>query len=324
MCGQWSTEGYIRCHPDPLKTEMGLREWKRVIDELGDHQISSLLLRGGEPFVFPGIIDLIEHIHARGIFISIDTNGTRLKDFAEEIARIGRIHLTISLDGPEPVHDRVRGVSGTYARVREGLAALAQAEKRSGNAIGKSLNYTISPYSLPGLAALPDAARSMGVDTLAIVPYYYFPEAVGNAYEKVLREKFNCKAFSWVGFHHEESGVDFELFQTELRQFHASLGGIVDFPYMPFTEEEYKTWFGDAVTPVKSTYCTNIEKLIDIQPDGSANFCVDFVDYSFGNVRDSSIAAIWNSPEAERFRAYRRERPLPVCHRCGAKYMSEM
>ena len=75
---------------------------------------------------------------------------------------------------------------------------------------------------------------------------------------------------------------------------------------------------------MRSTRCANVERLIDIQPDGSANFCVDFVDYSSGNVRDSSIAAVWNSEAAERFRAYRRKQPLPVCHRCGAKYMGEM
>jgi radical SAM protein with 4Fe4S-binding SPASM domain len=68
----------------------------------------------------------------------------------------------------------------------------------------------------------------------------------------------------------------------------------------------------------------NVEKLIDIQPNGEANFCVDFPDYSIGNVRDSSIGEIWNSSRAQRFRDYRREKPLAVCHRCGAKYISEI
>jgi MoaA/NifB/PqqE/SkfB family radical SAM enzyme len=324
MCGQWSQEGYIRCQPERLKQEMRLEDWKRVVDELAENGIQSLLLRGGEPFVFPGIIELITYIHAKGIFISIDTNATRLKEFAGDLARLGKIHLTISLDGPEAVHDRVRGVAGTYAKVREGLRELAEAEKRHGNPIGKSFNYTISPYSLPGLAELPAAARGMGVDILAIVPYYYFPAAVGKEYERVLREELDCKAFSWVGFHHEESGIDFELFQAEHRQYLDSLGGLTDFPYMAFNEAEYRAWFADAVTPVHSTHCTNVEKLIDIQPDGEANFCVDFVDYSMGNVRSASIAEVWNSERAERFRAYRRKQPLPVCHRCGAKYMSEM
>jgi MoaA/NifB/PqqE/SkfB family radical SAM enzyme len=56
--------------------------------------------------------------------------------------------------------------------------------------------------------------------------------------------------------------------------------------------------------------------------DGPANFCVDFPDYSIGNVKAASIEELWNAGPAARFREYRRKRPLAVCHRCGAKYMS--
>ena len=324
MCGQWSPEGYVRHQPQMMKNEMLLADWKRIIDELAEHQTTSLLLRGGEPFLFPGIVDLLDYIHDKGIFISIDTNGTRIKDYAADIARIGKIHLTISLDGTEPIHDQVRGVVGTYARVGEGIRRLKECEAQSGNTISKSFNYTISPWAIHALGALPGAVRSLGLDTVAIVPYYYFPAEVGHAYEKEMKEALDSPAYSWKGFHHETSGIPFDLFQREYRQFLADLEGVYNFPYMPYTEDEYRTWFADAVTPIGSTHCTNVEKLIDIQPNGDANFCVDFIDYVMGNVRQSSIAEVWNSPRAERFRAYRREKPLPVCHRCGAKFMSEM
>jgi MoaA/NifB/PqqE/SkfB family radical SAM enzyme len=324
MCGQWSEEGYMHGRADSLKDEMRLGDWKRLVDELAEHQIPSLLLRGGETFAFPGIIELLAHIQSKGLFTAIDTNGTWIKKYAEEIARIGNIHLTISLDGPEAIHDQVRGVKGTYARIREGIDALNAAELRYGNQISKSFNFTISPYSLDGLGALPEAVRSMGVGTVAIVPYYYFPKAVGEAYTREMEDAFGCPAFSWIGFHHEQSGVDFERFQAQHRQFLEGLNGIYDYPYMALSDEEYRDWFADSVTPIGPQHCTNVERLIDIQPDGEANFCVDFPDYSIGNVRDASIAEVWNSERAERFRAYRRQKPLAVCYRCGAKYMSEI
>jgi MoaA/NifB/PqqE/SkfB family radical SAM enzyme len=68
----------------------------------------------------------------------------------------------------------------------------------------------------------------------------------------------------------------------------------------------------------------NVENLIDIQPSGEANFCVDFPDYSIGNVKEQSIHEVWNGPRAQRFREFRRDKPLSVCHRCGAKYISEI
>jgi MoaA/NifB/PqqE/SkfB family radical SAM enzyme len=167
-------------------------------------------------------------------------------------------------------------------------------------------------------------AKSLGIRSICIVPYYYVPQAVGLKYEQELRENFNCEAFSWRGFHHEESGVDADVFLRELRAYRATLDGIEDYPYLRMSEEEYRTWFGDARTPVGPTPCANVEKLIDIQPSGEANFCVDFPDYSIGTVREATIADLWNNPRAEKFREYRRRQPLAICCRCGAKYMAEI
>lgn len=323
MCGQWSDEGYIRCNTGVLKNEMSLADWKRVVDQLADHGLPSLLLRGGETFMFPGIVELLEYIHDKGMYISIDTNGTLLERYAEDVVRIGNMHLTISVDGPEPVHDAVRGVAGTFQKVRAGVARLAELEARSENKISRSICFTISQYNYRHLGLMPEVARSLGLTSIAIVPYYYFPESVGRQYEEELN-RLGCTAYSWAGFHHEDSGVDFEEFRRQFRQYQATLGEVYSYPYMALDEEGYRAWFADTQTPVGPRHCLNVEKLIDIQPDGSANFCVDFVDYSFGNVKEASIEALWNGEKAERFRQYRREKPLAVCGRCGAKYMSQL
>ena len=163
-----------------------------------------------------------------------------------------------------------------------------------------------------------------GIGSVSVNPYYYVPNAVGAAYERELRDDLGCAAYSWRGFHHEDSGVDFDEFLRQYGRYKDGLGDIYDYPYMPLTEDEYRTWFADPTTPVGPTHCSNVERLIDIQPGGDANFCVDFPDYCFGNVRESTIEEVWNSEAAERFRARRRRAPLAVCHRCGAKHMSEM
>jgi MoaA/NifB/PqqE/SkfB family radical SAM enzyme len=324
MCGQWSDEGYVRNHKVPVRPRMELEDWIRLVDEVAQHKIRFILVRGGEPFLFPGIMDLLRHINRKGIFLSIDTNGTVLERFAEQLGRIDRMHITFSVDGPEHVHDHVRGVQGCFAKLRDNIALLRSFEATYNNAISKSICFTISGYNYASLGAMADVARSLSMNSINIVPYYHYSEAVGLAYEDVMRDYFHCTAFSWRGFHREDSGVQFDRFRKELRAYLADLDGIQNFPYMPFNEEEYRIWFSDQVTPIRSGTCGNVESLIDIQPNGKANFCVDLPDYSFGNVKVATIEEVWKSPEAERFRAYRREKPLPVCHRCGAKYISEI
>jgi MoaA/NifB/PqqE/SkfB family radical SAM enzyme len=322
MCGQWSDQGYIRRNLERLKKEISLADWKCVVDQLASHGISSMLLRGGEIFTYPGIIELMEYIHAKGIFISIDTNGTLLAQYAEDILRISDVHLTVSVDGPEPIHDAVRGIPGAFKRIKEGIGRLNELEARSGNKISRSICFTISKFNYRSLGVMPDVARSLGFNSIAIVPYYYFPNSVGQRYQEEMRT-LGCSAFTWVGFHHEDSGVNFDKFRRAYHKYLTSLGDIHDYPYMPLDEEQYRAWFEDPQIPIGHPHCLNIEKLIDIQPDGSVNFCVDFIDYSLGNIREGSIEDLWNSKCAERFRQYRRSRPLAVCQRCGAKYMSQ-
>jgi MoaA/NifB/PqqE/SkfB family radical SAM enzyme len=322
MCGQWGEEGtmrHVKKHPEFM---METGDWKRLVDEIADRGIGSILIRGGEPFLLPGIVDLLEHIHDRGLFTSIDTNGTLLKEYAADIVRLGNIHLTISIDGPEAVHDAVRRVNGSFNRIREGAGLLNELEKESGRQISKSICFTISPYSVTGLGGMPAVARSLSIPTLVIVPYYYVPLDAGKSHEEEMRTRFDCSARSWRGFRHDVSGVDFTEFQKEHKKYLADLGGIHDYPYMPFSDGEYRAWFGGFSDPVGPVDCSNVERLIDVQPGGDANFCVDFPDYSMGNVRESTIDEVWNGERARRFREYRRKEQLPVCGRCGAKYMS--
>ncbi len=320
MCGQWSEDGYIR-QADRIPPGMRLPDWKRLVDEAAAHGVSWVLVRGGEPFLFPGIIELLAYLQEKKLTTSVDTNGTMLKHFAADLAALGDLELTISVDGPPQIHDAVRGVKGTFQRIEEGVAAIHEAEKVSGRKVTLAIAFTITPYSYLGLGDMADVARRLSIPTICLLPYYYFPEAVGLQYERELAG-LGCPTFSWRGFHHEESGIDFEEFLRQFRRFKAELGAVKVYPYIDFSEEEYRVWFQDTTTPVGRTECWSLDEFLDIQPGGEANFCVDFPDYSIGSVANATIEELWNGERAERFRERRRRNPLAVCHRCGAKYMA--
>jgi MoaA/NifB/PqqE/SkfB family radical SAM enzyme len=323
MCGQWSEEGYIYNNVKDSGSKMKLADWKKLIDEMANHKMDFVLIRGGEPFLFPGIIELIEYAVDKDLPLGIDSNGTMLEKYAEDLVRIGNMHITFSVDGPEEIHDYVMGIKGSYKKIKENIALLNELEKNSEKKISKSICFTLSRYSYKGLGEMAETARSMAIKSVLIAPYYYFSESIGKMYEKELKENFDCEAFSWKGFHHEESGIDYEIFREGHEKYLNNLGDIENFPFMPFKENDFKIWFSDFLTPVGSTACHNVESLIDIQPDGGANFCIDFPDYVFGNVFEDTIEYLWNSERAEKFREYRRKNPFAICYRCGAKYMTE-
>jgi MoaA/NifB/PqqE/SkfB family radical SAM enzyme len=197
MCGQWSEHGYMRdAATRPPKPSLAISDWKRLVDEAAAGGIGMILIRGGEPFLLPGIVELIEHIRSKGIFTCIDSNGMHLGEVAEDLVRIGQIHVTVSVDGTEATHDAVRGVPGCFQKIASNIATVKEVERRLGKTISKSITFTISPWSYRDLGAMPDVARELGLDQLCIVPYYYLPEALGRAYEKELGDEFGCRAFS--------------------------------------------------------------------------------------------------------------------------------
>lgn len=324
MCGQWSENGYIKKQIKSSSSQMDLTQWKKLVDEIAMHKIRFVLIRGGEAFLYPKIMELLQYINSKGLNLSIDTNGTFIEKYIDDLAKISNMHITLSVDGPEESHDEVRGIKGSFKTMKKNLASLIDLEQKYRNTISKSICFTISKYSYQFLGDMPDVARSMAIDTINIVPYYYFSEETGKLYEEELTENFNCTPFSWKGFQHEGSGIDFNLFSEQHQKYLDNLKNVYSYPYMKLNEEEYRLWFEDPFSIIGSSKCNNIEKLIDIQPDGEANFCVDFPDYSIGNVKESSIKEMWEGEKAEKFRAYRRDNPLSICFKCGAKYISEI
>jgi MoaA/NifB/PqqE/SkfB family radical SAM enzyme len=323
MCAQWSEEGYM------LKGKAGdsysgnvvrYEDLLKVVDEVQAYGVP-LIIRGGEPLLYPHIVDLLTYIKAKGVSLSLETNAVLLKKYAELLVKLRIDNMIISIDGPEEIHDHVRGVKGTFARVREGLQELEKHAKNYGYKIPIGITCTLSADNYQALGGMPDVIRSLGLGVICIVPYYYFPEEQGLAYEKLMREEFNCEAYSWRGFHHEGSGVDVELFLAQLEEFKSKLGELQSYPYMAFTDDEYREWYSSSDTTIHQARCNNIWGLLDVQPDGNVNFCVDFPDYAIGNVAESTLHQLWHSDMARKFRELRTKMEMPVCTRCGAKYM---
>ncbi len=99
-------------------------------------------ITGGEPLLWPHLFNLIDEAAAMGYeSVFINTNGTLIDaDMARRLACFdGRVTLSISLQGPEELHDRVRGRSFGAARGGIENALAAGIDVFIFTSIGKSL-----------------------------------------------------------------------------------------------------------------------------------------------------------------------------------------
>jgi len=118
---------FVQAQPD-ADAELTTEEVFAVLEQLPPER-TLVHLTGGEPFVHPGIWAILERVAERGFRdVAINTHGGLID--ADALGRLralpSRVRLLVSLDGPEGVHDRARGVGATSAA----LAAIRGALER--------------------------------------------------------------------------------------------------------------------------------------------------------------------------------------------------
>lgn len=124
-----------------------------IAREAREMGIVRLHLTGGEPLLWPHLQPFLEEALRSGFAsIHINTNGDFLSArILDRFRALPAIRLTVSLNGPEPIHDAMRG-RGTCFRARRALAAALEA--------GIPVDaFTV--VSRPLLPRLPEFARDL-------------------------------------------------------------------------------------------------------------------------------------------------------------------
>ncbi|MBF0118018.1 MAG: radical SAM protein [Desulfobacterales bacterium] len=98
------------------KIEHPLARWIEVIEELYRVGIININFSGGEPLLRGDIYGLIEKVRDIGIKgIELSSNGLLLnKDAIDKFISAGVKRFNLSIDGIGEMHDRVRGIKGSF------------------------------------------------------------------------------------------------------------------------------------------------------------------------------------------------------------------
>lgn len=93
-----------------------------LVAQLAALGVREVTLIGGEAYLRPDWLEIIQAIRARGMDCTMTTGGRGMTaERAAGAARAGLMSCSVSIEGPEPVHDRLRGLDGSW---RAACAAL--------------------------------------------------------------------------------------------------------------------------------------------------------------------------------------------------------
>lgn len=107
-CGRWKSK----------RKEMKTGEIKKAMKEFSERGTRLWDFTGGEPLLRKDIGELVAYAKDLGFSIVLVTNGLLIKRKIKEIKKVDV--LDVSLDGPKPINDKLRG-RGTFDKIMEGI-----------------------------------------------------------------------------------------------------------------------------------------------------------------------------------------------------------
>lgn len=313
-CPIWGEDSSLPAPPVLMDTEAALR----LLDEVAAFR-PMIRLFGGEPFLHPRWRTIVDRARRLGLACTAVSNGMRVAGEADALVGSGLLALGISLDTTADVNDALRG-EGTLARVREGLALLAEAKARHGVVTPVVEIYTtVHEGTYDRLVAWAEELRSWNVAKLRLQHLIWFSSAQYHASMALLApELTDPRLFRAEDLTYRRDALP----QIDLARLAAELAALRAGRY-PFTieshpelpDEEMVRYYGEReFTRAGLPACTTMEKYAFVDPRGRLYPCLTL---DMGSVFASSFADVWNG---ERFRAFRRvvrrEGRLPLCHRC--------
>jgi MoaA/NifB/PqqE/SkfB family radical SAM enzyme len=187
FCEWWKTD----------TPELSTKKALAAIDSVCSLGVPFFDLSGGEPMLRNDLITLAKRAASHGCLVSMNTNGTLLNENRVSEVADNFDLVVVSIDGPKEVHDKIRGVAGTYDKAVEAIKLL----KSHGVRVG--VNSVVTPWNIAVLPKFVEELRSF-VDFAQVQPIHPFPppdentpseEAISKLLDYLLRLKRSDPGF---------------------------------------------------------------------------------------------------------------------------------
>ncbi len=322
MCPLWSSNSAghtINALKD--NAMLSLNECKKVIANIAKSRLSVIHITGGEPLLYPHLIEAVKNIKQYGIKVSVFSNGTLIdKQYARRLINTGIDKIGISLDGTESIHDLIRG-KGNFLRAKNGLINLLEARKQNAADTRIYIMNTITKYNYNNLLSLMKLAAKIGVDGMfAAHPSFTSPSSP-ELQKQILSQCFLplLEGPSWNMGQAKITDEVKEIPIDALSETIAKLKGLAEKYNLEFasnldmSKQELNNYYSLAGDKLIN-YCLWPWQGGFMDPNGRLYPCVKV---NAGDLKKDDFLELWNSDLYRRFRRLLKNRgTLPCCERC--------
>lgn len=295
----------------PLHMPMEL--FRRIADQAVTHYPKVKLgYAFTEPLVYKHLGESLEYAQHRNLFTSLTTNALNLRQKSDELVKGGLGELFISLDGPEDIHNEIRGHKSSHQRALEGIETLL-----SKSNIPISVFCVITEWNIGHLHRFLEELRRFPLKQVGLMHNNFVSQESVDLHNRLFGESFHATVSNL-------EGIDFSAFNLDKLAEELAHVRSLHYPFRVSFHPDFadkstmETYYHRPLERVGRT-CLDAFHNLMIKSDGSVipahGRCFNV---TVGNLYEQELAQIWNAPEIARLRKALTKNGglLPACTRC--------
>jgi MoaA/NifB/PqqE/SkfB family radical SAM enzyme len=281
-----------------------MRDLDRHLDSIRRLHVRQIAFSGGEPLLNPELPQMARILRREGIQLTLLSTGLLLGKCAAEVAE-NFDEVIVSLDGPPQVHDQIRRVKAAFELLETGVRALREVQ-RDIRITARSVVQKANHHCLWETAHTAKDLRLAGISFLAA---------------DLTSTAFN-RSVVWPVSRQDEVGIssaELPVLQSQvealIRDAECELGA----GFVAESPDKLRRIVGHfrahlGLEAAQSPSCNAPWVSAVLEADGTVRPC--FFHAAIGNVRDTSLEEVLNSPKARSFRDNLAISNDPVCKNC--------
>jgi MoaA/NifB/PqqE/SkfB family radical SAM enzyme len=270
-----------------------------------------------EPLVYKYLQESLAYAKHCNLETAVTTNALNLKKEARQMVSNGVGDIFISLDGPEEVHNEIRGHKSSFQRAMEGMEEVWSLN----NPPNVSVYCVITEWNYGVLKQFADFFKDKPIRELGFMHTNFTPQKVAEIHNSKYAENYPATCSNVEEC--DVSKIDRDVLWSEIQSIKkAQYPFNVVFSPDVKTRERLDTYYAHP-EELFGKICSDVFSNMMIKSDGSVipahGRCYNL---TVGNLYSDSLKDIWNSVTLSKFRKDLVDAGglLPACSRCCSAF----
>ena len=270
-----------------------------------------------EPLIYSDLIESLRYANAKNLYTSITTNALTLKQKARDICESGLNDTFISLDGPEEIHNQIRGHKSSFQKALDGIDELLKHSQRP----NISIFCVITEWNIGHLKEFADYFKKLPLKQLGFMHTNFTPDFIVSNHNIIYGDKYPATISNTEQI--QISRMNLKILLDEIREIKK-----INYPFELTFSPEIKSEvdldvFYNHPEKLVGRICNDVYRNIMIKSDGSVIPAHGrWYNLNIGNIYNNSLKEIWNSKVGSEFRKDLMNAGglFPACSRCCSAF----